>query len=108
VEERDGYIYKHLLPSVLVFQQLPRCALHPQLRINSMRQLQSPRLWLIVFAVRGGVYEDRLEVERSHLRRVVCRDLHGEQAVGRSVVRVQGRVAAAYNDLWDLVSRSAT
>jgi hypothetical protein len=71
---------------LLLFYQLPRRALHPQLRVPSMRELKVPRQRRRALALWCSVYENRFQVEGSHLRVVVFRDFHGEEAVGGSVV----------------------
>jgi hypothetical protein len=76
----SAHIAEHTNAS-LRFQHLSRRALHPQLRVPSMRQLELKRQRLRVLALWCGVYKDRLEMERRHLRRIVGADLHGEKAI---------------------------
>jgi hypothetical protein len=58
-----GYMNGTLMPLcrpflLLLFYQLPRRALHPQLRVPSVRELEVPRQRLRALALRCGVYED--------------------------------------------------
>jgi len=64
-----------------------------------MRELEIPRQRLTILAVRRRIDKVRLEMERRHLRLIIRRDLHGEQAITRTMIFVQRGVAASYNDL---------
>jgi hypothetical protein len=96
---REQWMSTIYTPSLSVLQQLPRRALHPQLGIPPMRELEVPRQRLTILALGRRIDKVRLEMECRHLRLIVRRDFHREQAIARTMVFVQRRVAAAYDDL---------
>ena len=64
-----------------LLDQLARRTLHPELGVQSVQPLNMPWLRSSVLALWRRIYKDRLEVESSHLRSIVFRDLHGEEAI---------------------------
>lgn len=87
-------------------QHLPRRALHPQLCVPPVRQLELPRQWIEILTLGRCVDEDTLEMERRSIRLVIRADLHGEKSITRAVVLVQRRITTAHNNL-HLVSKTA-
>lgn len=88
-----------IVTPLLLLHDIPDGRLHPQLRVQAVGELEAPRQRLRVLAVGRRVHEDALQVERRRLRRLVGRDLHGEEAVVGPVFGVERAVAAADDDL---------
>ena len=70
-----------ILLCLCLLDQLARRTLHPELGVQPMQPLNMAWLRPSVLALWRRIYKDRLEVESSHLRSIVFRDLHGEEAI---------------------------
>lgn len=53
-----------------------------------MRELEIPRQRLAILALGRRVDKVGLEMERRHLRLIIRRDFHGEQAITRTMIFV--------------------
>jgi hypothetical protein len=69
-----------------------------------MRKLEVPGKRLLVLTLGGGVHKDALEVECGCLSGLVGRNLHGEEAIGSTLGRVERRVTATDDNLGHDVS----
>jgi len=70
-----------MVSCLCLLDQLARRALHPELSVQPMQPLNMAWLRSSVLALWRRIYKDRLQVEGSHLRSIVFRNLHREKTV---------------------------
>jgi hypothetical protein len=83
----------------LLLQHLSRRALHPQLGVAPVQELEMRRQRRRILPLSRRVNENALQMKRRRIRLLIRANLHSKQPITRSLLLQRGRVTAPHNNL---------